>query len=72
MWPKFNLIQAFMVVLVTCKNDEDQFKNEGAKVVTTFLPFYVYGDFYRRSKAANSAPHSEVGSSLNLNSYELS
>ena len=27
-WQKFNLIQAFMVVLVTCKNDEDPFKNE--------------------------------------------
>ena len=29
------LIQAFMVVLVTCKNEEDPFKNEGARVVTT-------------------------------------
>ena len=26
---KFNLIQAFMVVLVSCKNQEDSFKNEG-------------------------------------------
>ena len=25
--PKFKLIQAFTVVLVTCKNDEDQSKN---------------------------------------------
>ena len=24
-----------MVVLVTCKNEEDQVKNEGARVVTT-------------------------------------
>ena len=38
-WPKFKPIQAFMVVLVTCKNEEDQFKNEGARVATTFLPF---------------------------------
>ena len=29
------LIQAFMVVLVTCKNEEDPIKNEGARVVTT-------------------------------------
>ena len=29
-WPKFELIQAFMHVLVTCKNEDDQFKNEGA------------------------------------------
>ena len=33
MWPK-KLIQAFMGVLVTCKNEEDQFKNGGARVVT--------------------------------------
>ena len=37
-WPKFTLIQAFMVVLVTCKNEDQCKKNEGARVVTTFLP----------------------------------
>ena len=31
-WPKFELIQAFMHVLVTCKNEDDRFKNEGASV----------------------------------------
>ena len=35
---KFKLIQAFMIVLVTCKNDEDPIKNEGDRVLTTFLP----------------------------------
>ena len=30
--PKFELIQAFMVVLVTCKN-EDPIKNEGSRPV---------------------------------------
>ena len=35
---KFELIQAFMIVLVTCKNDEDPIKNEGDRVLTTFLP----------------------------------
>ena len=38
MWPKIKLIQIFMGVLVTCKNEEDPFKNEGARVVTTDLP----------------------------------
>ena len=38
MWLKIKLIQTFMEVLVTCKNEEDPFKNEGAKVVTTDLP----------------------------------
>ena len=36
--PKFKLIQAFMHVLLTCKNEVDQIKNEGARVFTRFLP----------------------------------
>ena len=35
--PKFKLIQAFIVVLVTCKNEEDPIKNEGARVLTSVL-----------------------------------
>ena len=37
-WSKFELIQAFMHVLVTCKNEDDRIKNEGARVFTRFLP----------------------------------
>ena len=37
--PKFKLVKAFMIVLVTCKNEEDPSKNEGTRSVTTFLPF---------------------------------
>ena len=36
--PKFELIQAFMHVLLTCKKEVDQIKNEGARVFTRFLP----------------------------------
>ena len=36
-WPKIELIQAFMHVLVTCKNEDDPIKNEGARVFTRFL-----------------------------------
>ena len=36
--PKFEPIQAFIVILVTCKNEEDPLENEGTRVVTTFLP----------------------------------
>ena len=39
MWPKIKLIQAFIVVLVTCKNEEDPIKNEGVRVVTTMLHY---------------------------------
>ena len=35
---KFKLIRAYMVGLVICKNEEDPSKNEGTRVVTTFLP----------------------------------
>ena len=35
---EFELIQAFMVVLITLKYEEDSSKNEGTRVVTTFLP----------------------------------
>ena len=43
-----------MIVLVTYKNDEDSIKNESTRVLTTFLPLKVYGDFFRRSRVANS------------------
>ena len=35
--PKFELIQAFMAVLLACKNKADPIKNEGAGVLTTFF-----------------------------------
>ena len=53
--PKFRIVHAFMHVLVTCKNEENPIINEGAGVFTTFLQLQVYGDFSRRSRAANSA-----------------
>ena len=37
-WPKFELIQAFMLVLTTFKNVDDRIKNEGARVFTRLLP----------------------------------
>ena len=55
MWPKFEPIQAFMHVLITCKYEDDSIKNVGARGVTTFFPLYVYGNFFRHSRAANSA-----------------
>ena len=44
-----------MHVLVTCKNEDDRIKTEGARVFTIFLPLYVFGDFSRCPRAANSA-----------------
>ena len=36
--PNFKPMRDFIVVLVTCKNKEEQIKNEGARVVTRFSP----------------------------------
>ena len=36
--PKSELIQAFIVVLVTCKNEKDPIKNTGLRVLTRFSP----------------------------------
>ena len=44
-WLKIKPIQTVMGVLVTCKNEEDPFKNEGVRVVTTDLPLYANADF---------------------------
>ena len=40
-----NSSKFFMHVLVTCKNEDDRFKNEGARVFTRFLPFKSMGIF---------------------------
>ena len=37
-WPQFKLIKAFIVVIDTCKNDDDPSKNVSTKVLTTLLP----------------------------------
>ena len=34
-WPKFKLIHAFMHALATYKNEEDQMKNECARMIKT-------------------------------------
>ena len=41
-----------MVVLVTCNNEEDPIKNEGARVLTSLL--FIIVRFFRLSRAANS------------------
>ena len=54
-----------MHVLVTHKNEEDQIKNEGARVATTFLTL-KNGNYSKRSMAANSTVPSESWAKLKL------
>ena len=64
-WPNFELFQDFMVVLVTCKNEEDPIKNEGARVFTT-----LYINF---SEAQGQiTPESMVVSGRISNSFKVS
>ena len=56
--PKFELIQAFIVVLVTCKNEKDPIKMKALECDQDFPPFY--GNFLRCSRAANSAVLSRI------------
>ena len=65
-WPNFKLIQALMYVINTCKYEKDPIKNSREKVETLFFPLKAYGDFFRRSRAANSS----VGGPIRLK-FEL-
>ena len=53
-----------MGVLVTCKNEEDPFKNEGARVHCKSMQIF-YG------AQGKLTPQYEVGSTLNSNSSKL-
>ena len=55
-----------MHVIVTEKNEEDQIKNEGARVATAFIPLQVYVDYSRRSMAANFTVQSESWATIEL------
>ena len=54
-WPNSKLIQALIHVLITCKYEKHPIKNSGENVMTSFSPLYVYGIFFIRSRAANTA-----------------
>ena len=64
--PNFELIQAFMHVLIACKYEKDQMKNSGENVMTSFSPLYVYGIFFRRLRAANSVVHGQISLNFEL------
>ena len=51
---KYKLIQACIVVLPICKNEDDRFKIKSTRVVTIDLTLYVYGNFSSCSRAAYS------------------
>ena len=50
-----------MGVIVTCKTEEDPFKNECARVVTKDLPLLVHADFFYKTQG-QLTKESEVSS----------
>ena len=52
-----------MAVLITCKNEEDPIKNEGARVATRYVEF--------SGAQGQITPKSVVGSGRNLNSFKF-
>ena len=64
-------IQAFMVALITCKNEEDPIKNEGSVVLTTFVPLIYKAMGMFSDAQAQLTPQSVVKSDLNSNSSEI-
>ena len=52
--PKIELDRAFMPVLVPSNFDDDSIKNERASMEAAFSHYKSMGNFFRRSRAANS------------------
>ena len=60
-----------MAVLFICKNEEDTIKNEGSRLLAAnkIFPiklFEVYGNFFKHSRAANSAVLGRIGLKFKL------
>ena len=45
---KFDHFQAFIIVLVTCNNEEDPIKNDGTRVLTRFPNYKSVSFFFKR------------------------
>ena len=69
-WPNFELIQALMYVIVTCKSEKDPIKTAEKKWQHRFSHYKSMGIF---SEAKGQlTPQSVVGSCRISNSFELS
>ena len=58
-----------MHVLVTCKNEDDWIKNEGARVVTSFSNYKSMGIF--PDAKSQLTPQAKVRAGLISNSFEM-
>ena len=56
-----------MYVVVLCKYGKDPIENSEDNAWTTFSPYKVYGDFFKRSRADNSAACGWIWLNFELN-----
>ena len=59
-WLNFELVRALMNVVVPCEYGKDLIENSGDNAWTAFSPYKVYGDFFKRSRADNSAARGRI------------
>ena len=64
--PEIKLVLAFMPVLVTSNFDDDSIKSERASMETPFSHFKSMGNFFRRSRTANSVVNCPIWSKFKL------
>ena len=58
--PKFKLIQAFTVVIITCKNEKDPFKMKALEWSQHFSHCKSMGMFFKCPMSANSAVPGQI------------
>ena len=66
-WLNFGLVRVLMYVVIPCKYGKDPIENSEDNAWTTFSPYKVYGDFFKRSRAENSAVHGRIWLNFELN-----
>ena len=54
-WPKFKLIQVFMHILITCKNEEDSIKMKELRSCHNIFPIISLWGFFQTLKGARIA-----------------
>ena len=66
-WLNFKLVRVLMYVVVPCKYRKDPIENSEDNAWTTFSPYKVSGDFFKCSRAENSAARGRIWLNFELN-----
>ena len=58
---KSELIQPFMNIIVSCKNEKGAIKNEGARMLAIFFPIISLWDFFQTLNSISSRLRGRIG-----------